>query len=403
MALSLNQFQYNLPDERIAKYPLTERDSSKLLVYNAEKKLLDLSFRQLPEALPQNSLLVFNNTKVIQSRLILNRSKGARVEIFLLEPTENMVPEVALLQKGKTVWNCMAGNTKRIKPEEELIADGGKLKLKAKLVEPHRNAVELTWEPQDYTLAEVLDHFGKIPLPPYLNRDAEEADKETYQTIFAKNPGAVAAPTASLHFTASVVEALASQGHLSCELTLHVGAGTFAPVKTENIDEHKMHEELIDVPLSTLKTLAAHKGPIVPVGTTSLRTLETVYWAGNLLLQGHNLNELQILQTTPYQAKAFPRKEALAKLIEALEQSHQEHWVTNTQIMVRPGYNFGLTDALVTNFHQPGSTLIMLIASIVGIHWKKIYQHALENEYRFLSYGDSSLLFCHEVSLKDFS
>ncbi|MCB0736098.1 MAG: tRNA preQ1(34) S-adenosylmethionine ribosyltransferase-isomerase QueA [Bacteroidetes bacterium] len=382
--LLLSDFDYELPDNRVAKFPLDQRDLSQLLVYK-NGVISDHVFSSLASHLPDNALLVFNNTKVIPARLFFKRSTGAHIEVLCLEPTQPFDIQQSMGTTSSCVWKCMLGNAKRFKVGETLcLALGNNLVLKARRLES-KNEIEFSWN-QELVFSEVLAKAGMLPLPPYLNRENVEADRETYQTVYAKNDGAVAAPTAGLHFTKQVFDSLKQKCVSTAEVTLHVGAGTFLPVKTDDITQHQMHGEHFLVNKNTLEQLANHQGPIIPVGTTSLRTLESMYYLG---IRQQNQLDIPVGQHEPYQVVSPETREMALRNLLAL---NLEEIKASTEIMIRPGYDFKVIDGLVTNFHQPKSTLVMLIAALVGETWREIYNHALNNNYRFLSYGDSSLL-----------
>ncbi|RRA97770.1 S-adenosylmethionine:tRNA ribosyltransferase-isomerase [Larkinella rosea] len=406
--LQLNDFQYNLPDERIARFPLPQRDRSKLLEYR-QGKIDHRSFRDLPDQLPSGSLLVFNDTKVIPARLHFRRSTGATIELFLLNPVpaDRLVSE-AMQDHHQSIWQCMIGNRKRWKPDEVLeqevrIHDHTVL-VKAHWHDAHQSQVRFEWTPGnempgdempgDESFAAILHEAGKIPLPPYLNRDVTEADKETYQTVYSRIEGAVAAPTAGLHFTPEVLAQLAQKGIKTDYLTLHVGAGTFQPIKTSDVRQHAMHSEQVVYSRQNLQHLLTHTGPVIAVGTTSMRSLESLYWFGvRLLKQEPDPWHLDQKYAYSVSENDLPEKpEAVRAVLNYLEKTGQEAVIGHTGIYCMPGYRFRITNGLVTNFHQPGSTLILLIAAFVGENWRTIYKEALQNGYRFLSYGDSSLL-----------
>jgi S-adenosylmethionine:tRNA ribosyltransferase-isomerase len=388
--ININQFDYNLPDEHIAKYPLENRDESKLLVY--DKGIINSAiYKDLADFLPSNAHLVFNNTKVIQARMFFKKPTGATIEIFCLEPSGVEIV-TAMSATEKVSWNCILGNAKRWKNEPLQITKDGVI-LNANLNEKGiQNVVEFSWNNQ-LTFAEILDHFGILPLPPYLNRETEELDLNRYQTVYAKNKGSVAAPTAGLHFTESIFEKLNQKGISKTELTLHVGAGTFLPVKSETLEGHNMHEEFFVVEKQSFTSLIEKSDCIVPVGTTSLRTLESLFWLGQNP-ENYFENDLFFLpQWEPYETQPkFNRKEALENLLSFMEEKQLKSIKGNTQIIIAPGYDIKMADGILTNFHQPKSTLLLLIYAFVGNEWKTIYNYALENDYRFLSYGDGSLL-----------
>lgn len=395
--LPLSAFHYDLPDERIARFPLPQRDQSKLLTYR-RGAIEHHSFFELPELLPEKSLLVFNNTKVIPARLHFQRATGAVIELFLLNPVpaDRLVSE-AMQDHRQSVWQCMIGNRKRWKPDEtltkEIRAGSHTVLLTAHWHDPNQSHIRFEWTGDD-AFATILHEAGKIPLPPYLNRDVTDADKETYQTVYSRIEGAVAAPTAGLHFTPDVLARLLSKGVQTDYLTLHVGAGTFQPIKTTDVRQHLMHTEQVVYTRQNLENLLNHTGPVIAVGTTSMRSLESLYWFGVRLLK----NEPDPFVLDQQYAYSFPeielpeKPEALKAVFEYLNQTDQNRVVGHTGIYCMPGYRFRITDGLVTNFHQPGSTLILLVAALVGENWRDIYDEALRKDYRFLSYGDSSLL-----------
>lgn len=400
--LSINDFSYHLPDEKIAKHPLPKRDESKLLVFKSGK-ISESQYKHLDEHLPVNSLLIFNNTKVVEARLIFTKPTGGQIEIFCLEPHDQYADiTTAMLQKSKVLWKCLVGGAKKWK-EEPLIKvikdENNDLSIKAKKIEQKTDCfiIELSWNNEDLTFAEILHMAGLIPLPPYLNREAEEADKSTYQTIYAKHDGSVAAPTAGLHFTEELFKRLDDKNIKRDFVTLHVSAGTFKPVKAATMDEHEMHTEFIDVRIELIeKLLQHHPKPIIAVGTTSLRTIESLYWLGvKVYSEGAKLNET-IPSLSQWDAYDLPQNisltDALTALTNWMKAKQLERLITKTQIIIAPGYQLKVAQGLVTNFHQPQSTLLLLIASIVGDNWKIIYDHALNNDYRFLSYGDGCLL-----------
>lgn len=392
--MQLAEFQYDLPDHRIARYPLPERDTSRLLIYR-DGKVSHHRFYQLAEQIPTGSMLVFNDTRVIPARAIMAKPTGARIELLLLHPERpTRIISEAMSVPSPVVWECMVGNKKRWK-EEDVISAGLRIRdtdvmLEATWENREANLVRLSWN-GDGTFLDIVTALGQIPLPPYLGREAENADRETYQTVYAQKEGAVAAPTAGLHFTDRVFEQLAAKQIRTDFVTLHVGAGTFQPIKTDNVREHHMHAEQLVFTRSLIEGLLNHRDSLIAVGTTSLRSLESLYWFGVKCLHGET--EFFIEQYYPQTVSAPPSKsEALKAVLDYMEARKLEKLLGETAIFITPGYAFRLIDGLVTNFHQPGSTLILLIAAFVGEDWRKIYREALENEYRFLSYGDSSLL-----------
>ncbi|MVM29192.1 S-adenosylmethionine:tRNA ribosyltransferase-isomerase [Spirosoma sp. HMF4905] len=396
--LLLSQFQYDLPDERIARFPLPQRDASKLLVYQ-HGQIRHERFTSLPEFLPSGSFLVFNNTKVIPARLHFTKPTGAIIELFLLSPFPNSQPiSQAMEATGAAIWQGMIGNRKRWKPDEilytTLSTPDGHVDLSVRWHDYEQSAVQLSWQPAELTFAQLIQYAGEIPLPPYLKREATDADRETYQTVYSKQEGAVAAPTAGLHFTPAVFDALAKQGIEHDYLTLHVGAGTFQPIKTENVRQHHMHTEEVVYTQENLRNLLGHINNIVAVGTTSMRALESLYWMGVKLIR-KDAQPFRLDQHYAYQLPIHEQptaEESLRAVLSELIATNKESIVAHTGIYITPGYQFKLCKGIVTNFHQPGSTLILLISALIGDDWKRVYTEALENDYRFLSYGDSSLL-----------
>lgn len=405
-AIRTIDYNYNLPDERIAKFPLTKRDSSKLLIYNSGKISHNL-FTSLPEHLPSGALMVFNNTKVIQARLHFRKeptggpkSQGALIEIFLLEPVSPADYQLMFTQTEECSWHCLVGNLKRWKEGvlKKNISIGTKeICVTAERIESTNNGhiIKFRWN-GNVTFAELLEATGEIPIPPYLNRESQESDKTTYQTVYSKIKGSVAAPTAGLHFTDTVLANLDSHNIEREELTLHVGAGTFKPVKSENIAGHEMHTEYIVVKKSTIEKLIAHNGEAIAVGTTSVRTLESLYYIGVYLSTHPDASEedMHVQQWTPYNSEnnKLTTIESLHYILDYLERHHLDSLKTSTCIIIVPGYKFHIVKMMVTNFHQPQSTLLLLVSAFVNGNWREIYKYALENDFRFLSYGDSSLL-----------
>ncbi len=389
-AISIQNFTYHLPEEKIALHPLSDRDQSKLLVYR-EEKIIHSDFKRLAEFLPTNSILFFNNTKVIPARLLFKKETGAVIEIFLLNPVwPSPVVALAMYAKEKCRWACTIGNLKRWPEGSALKIIDGDISLEAKLVDRKNNLVEFQWS-HNLSFAEIVKKIGAIPLPPYIKRNVEAGDRERYQTVYSKEDGAVAAPTAGLHFTKAILDALKVHGIAVDYLTLHVSAGTFQPVKVENAADHPMHSEQIVITRGNIKSLLVEK-KIVAVGTTSLRTLESMYWYGAKLTKNPDA-EFVITQDEPYRLEHVDKTEALKAILAKMDREKTDQLLGETSIYIMPGYDFKVGDALLTNFHQPGSTLILLVAAFVGKDWKRIYDEALANQYRFLSYGDSSLLF----------
>lgn len=400
-------YNYPLPDERIAKYPLAERDHSKLLIYKDGQVSEDV-FYHVGDYIPAHSLLIYNNTRVIQARLVFHKVSGARIEVFCLEP---IAPHDYQLSLGSTegcTWKCMIGNAKKFRDEYVemtvvLPKTGETLTLRATKGTQTGNtfAVHFSWDAGDVSFAEILDAVGELPIPPYLNRKTEESDKTTYQTVYSRIKGSVAAPTAGLHFTNAVLDDLRQRGIKTTEVTLHVGAGTFQPVKTEDANEHTMHTEIIAVPRQSIADIQANIGHIVAVGTTSMRTLESLYFIGCILIEHCALSivhcaleELHVGQFVPYtEHYTYSTQEALQGILDYLDRTGQDTLHAETQIMIEPGYTFHVVNQLITNFHQPKSTLLLLVSAFVGGDWHTIYDYALSHDFRFLSYGDSSILF----------
>ncbi len=400
--IRISEFNYPLPDERIAKFPFPVRHQSKLLLYRHGEVTEDI-FTSLPDYLPANSLMIFNNTKVIQARLHFHKETGALIEVFCLEPIQPNDYALNFQQTEHAAWLCMIGNLKKWKEgalKREITVKGKPLTLTAERGACHGTShwVDFRWNNPEITFADILEVFGELPIPPYLNRETQESDKETYQTVYSKIKGSVAAPTAGLHFTPRVLDALREKGVALEELTLHVGAGTFKPVKSEEIEGHEMHTEYISVNRSTLEKLVAHEGKAIAVGTTSVRTLESLYHIGVTLLHNPNATEedLHVKQWQPYETAletaATPAVDALQAIIAYLDRHHMETLHSSTQIIIAPGYEYRIVKAMVTNFHQPQSTLLLLVSAFLHGDWRKIYDYALAHDFRFLSYGDSSLL-----------
>jgi len=396
---TIDDFSYELPANRIAEHPLADRDSSKLLVVRKDE-LENSNFRALPGFLPEKGLMVLNNTRVIQARLEFFKETGARIEIFCLNPVS---PEteltLALQQKGSAIWRCLLGNAKKWK-QGKLTIENSKtgFELQARIIATYEGEydIEFLWAPENINFAEILEMSGKTPLPPYITRQAVDSDKVTYQTVYAQNNGSVAAPTAGLHFTPRVFDELEKRGIDRDFVTLHVGAGTFKPVSSSTIGEHDMHGEQFVVKKEFIKNLIKYLGKITSVGTTSMRTLESLYWIGLGILDGNPPKKgfAQVDQWEPYiQESRVETKDALAAIVEYLEEQKLESLQGETSLIIVPGYEFKVVDCLVTNFHQPRSTLLCLVAAFAGPGWKKAYDFALQNNYRFLSYGDSCLFF----------
>lgn len=401
--LSIKDYTYSLPEERIAKYPLAERDASRLLVYNNGNITTD-TYRSLSTYLPQNALLVFNNTKVVEARLLFQKPTGGAIEIFCLEPHSQYADiTTAMSQRQTVLWQCLVGGASKWKAgqilEKKIQLASHEIILLASFVEKRNDSfiIELSWTPAHLSFAEVLHQAGAIPLPPYIKRTVEESDTERYQTVYAQTDGSVAAPTAGLHFTETIFKELDKKFILKDFVTLHVGAGTFKPVSSNTMQEHEMHAEWIDVSKEFIQNLLNNlEEAIVAVGTTSLRTVESLYWLGVKSRESSITNHqpLQLLQWEAYElaSKNISVSESLQSLLDWMQKNKLERLVTKTQILIAPGYTFKIIKGLITNFHQPQSTLLLLVAALIGDDWKKVYAYALQNDFRFLSYGDGSLL-----------
>lgn len=397
--ISINDYNYELPETRIAKFPVAERDHSKLLIYNKGTVSEDVFFN-IKNYLPEGSLMIFNNTRVIQARIHFRKVTGALIEIFLLEPARPSDYELMFQTNRECSWLCLVGNLKKWKDGQlvrTLDIRGHKVTLTA--VRKHEQGtghwVDFFWDDPDVTFAELIEHVGELPIPPYLNRDTEESDKITYQTVYSKIKGSVAAPTAGLHFTDEVLKDIDAHGIEREELTLHVGAGTFKPVKSEEISGHNMHTEYISVRRSTIEKLIKYGASAIAVGTTSVRTLESLYYVGLRLSEKPDATDeqLHIGQWEPYETDMqLPPVEALQNIVDYLDRNKTSVFHGSTQIIIVPGYEYKIVKMLVTNFHQPQSTLLLLVSAFVRGDWKKIYDYALSHDFRFLSYGDSSLL-----------
>jgi S-adenosylmethionine:tRNA ribosyltransferase-isomerase len=395
MNLDIKEFNYLLPEERIAIYPLVKRDVSKLLVYK-QSWITDDKFSNICYHLPEKSILFTNNTRVIHARLKFQKSTGANIEIFCLSPADPSDYQLSFSKTKTCTWHCIVGNLKKWKSEILELAvqiDGLKTILYAERMgsENDTELIRFSWA-DDIGFGIILENVGNIPIPPYLNRNSENIDNERYQTVYSKFDGSVAAPTAGLHFTPEVFDQLRKNNILQAEITLHVGAGTFQPVKSENAMDHKMHQELFSVDLNTIKLLAANSEPVIATGTTTLRTLESLFWlAVKSLSQNRLVNQLEQWDNHLYTSN-LSKKEIFSELLILMQKEQKDKLVANTGIMIIPGYQFKVADALITNFHQPQSTLLLLVSAFIGSDWKKVYKHALKQDYRFLSYGDSSLL-----------
>ena len=405
--IHISDYNYPLPDERIAKFPLAQRDHSKLLVFENGDISEDI-FYNITGHLPKGALMVFNNTKVIQARMHFRKETGALIEVFLLEPAEPADYELMFQTNGKCAWHCLVGNLKKWKEGQlsrSFEVNGKTVTLSVERLHEERTShwVEFRWDNPDVSFAEILDAAGELPIPPYLNRDTQESDKTTYQTVYSKIKGSVAAPTAGLHFTDKVLADIDAHGIDREELTLHVGAGTFKPVKSEEIEGHEMHTEYICVNKKTIDKLIAHGGKAIAVGTTSVRTLESLYYMGVKLHDNPNLteDELHVCQWEPYEyAERLAAEgnapldtiDALREISDYLDRNSRKSLHSSTQIIIAPGFEYRIVDILVTNFHQPQSTLLLLVSALVKGEWRRIYDYALAHDFRFLSYGDSCLI-----------
>lgn len=396
----IQDYNYPLPDEKIALFPLNNRDDSKLLVYKSGKTNHQI-FKDLPEFLPENGLLIFNNTKVIPARINLTKDSGTKIEVFLLKPIQGDLATQSILNRdSETIWECLVGNKKRWKVDEPIkraiYIDSQEIVLTFHWFERTENLIRITWD-EPIPFAEILEAVGQIPLPPYMEREVGAEDKNRYQTIFSKESGAVAAPTASLHFSQEVFNGLEKRGIKTSYLTLHVGAGTFLPVKEENVQNHPMHREQLIFSKEFIRNLQTHEGPYIPVGTTSLRALESLYWAGVWLIEAVDIPEtgFNIPKEFPYipRNQLIQTKDSLKKVLSFMEEKGIQEWVISTELLIMPGYQLRFCDAIITNFHQPKSTLLVLVSAIIGDDWKQVYQEAILKDYRFLSYGDACLFF----------
>ena len=394
--IKITDFTYDLPNSRIAKYPLSQRDESKLLLWKNGKISRD-TFKNIPEFLPENSQLVFNNTRVIHARIFFRKETGAKIEIFCLEPVDPADYQVAFQETEKVTWKCMLGNAKKWKEGilQKNIKIGRKevtISAEKKIQEGNSFEIEFTWT-NGFSFAEIIELAGTLPIPPYLNRETEDSDEENYQTVYAKIDGSVAAPTAGLHFTEPVLSQLSEKNIVTREITLHVGAGTFQPVKSHTISGHTMHHEKVIIPKNILDDLRTAPGKIIAVGTTSVRSLESLYWLGLQLENGKDFAELpEVVQWEPYENEAtISVKKALRNLADYLKKNGLEELQFSTQVIIVPGYDFKIINGMITNFHQPQSTLLLLISAFLGDDWRKVYNYARENDFRFLSYGDSNL------------
>lgn len=401
--VEIKHFTYDLPENRIAKYPLAERDLSKLLVYRNGEIAQDI-YRNLDKYISEKSVFIFNNTQVIQARLHFTNAKGDKIEIFCLEPSEeNTEPSSAMIEKAAVAWECLIGRVEKWK--EKIVSIKTKdFSVDAEIVKRNGNVftIKFSWLPAGFSFAEMLEQVGETPIPPYLKRASEEIDASRYQTIYATQQGSVAAPTAGLHFTQQIFDKLKSKNTIVDYVTLHVSAGTFNPVKSETLEGHNMHAEWIEVEKKTIVNLVKQisdqqtNEPVVAVGTTSLRTLESLYWMGVKAHQNRraSINELEVKQWDAYELpQRLTATDSLNSLLDWLTKNKIEKLICKTQLLIVPSYTLRIANALITNFHQPNSTLLLLVAAVVGDDWKTIYDYALQHEFRFLSYGDGSLLF----------
>ncbi|MFA5574853.1 MAG: S-adenosylmethionine:tRNA ribosyltransferase-isomerase [Brumimicrobium sp.] len=401
--IEIHEFQYELPEDKIAKFPIEQRDQSKLLVYENTEIIEDV-YRNITRHIDEKTLILFNEAKVIHARLYFRKETGGRLEIFCLEPDSRYADiSTAMKQEGEVYWKCLVKGIQRWKDDSPLLLDveDPNFNAKAYKIKPEGNSliIRFTWK-KNVSFSEFLEEMGKIPIPPYLKRESDKSDDIRYQTIFAKNEGSVAAPTASLHFTESILEGFRKKNIDMEHLTLHVGAGTFMPVKSEKMEGHEMHSEWIEIPLDLLKRVKKQierKEKTIAIGTTSTRTIESVYWIGVQILRGEWNEEkeqgIAVEQWYPYEKEdEFSSLESVNALINYLDEKKVTKLITRTQLIIAPGYDFKMIDGIITNFHQPSSTLLLIISALVGENWKTIYRYALDNNFRFLSYGDGSLL-----------
>ena len=398
--IRIEEFDYPLPDERIAKFPLQKRDESKLLLYQ-NGEIGETVFKHITDYLPEDSLMVFNNTRVIQARLLFQKPTGARIEVFCLEPAQPHDYALIFQQTERCSWTCLVGNLKKWKEgvlTKQVSIQDETVILQAEKKESHGDShlIEFSWDNPQYTFADLLDAAGVLPIPPYLHRETQKSDLQTYQTVYSKIKGSVAAPTAGLHFTPEVLADIDTHGIGREEVTLHVGAGTFKPVKSETIEGHEMHTEFISVRRSSIERIQRNLGKIIAVGTTSVRTLESLYYIGIELEKNPDATseELVVKQWMPYEEENnyLSAEKALQNILDYLDRRGADKLVTATQIIIAPGYTFKIVRGIITNFHQPKSTLLLLISAFVKGNWRPIYDYALKHDFRFLSYGDSSLL-----------
>jgi S-adenosylmethionine:tRNA ribosyltransferase-isomerase len=397
--IEISHYRYDLPVSRIARYPLPRRDHSQLLFYE-RGRIEKRGFWELPEIIPEGSWLVFNNTRVIQARLYFRKPSGARIEVFCLEPVQPAAYELAFQATGECTWKCLVGNARKWKegPIQLYIpVEGQEVELSAWLISQTSDdfTVRFSWDHAGMTFGGIMERVGQTPIPPYLNRRAEESDRERYQTVYSRDPGSVAAPTAGLHFTGEMMKRLELDGIRTSEITLHVGTGTFVPVKEEDARGHSMHTELVVVGCDFLEQWSREAEQLLAVGTTTTRSLESIYWMGVKLLSGHELNP-GAMELKQWENEQLPGGYSLKESLQSLTAFCRRHGLDRlsftTRLMIVPGYTFRAVNGLITNFHMPGSTLLLLIAAFIGEDWRKVYSFALQNQFRFLSYGDSSLL-----------
>jgi S-adenosylmethionine:tRNA ribosyltransferase-isomerase len=402
LKISAQDFRYDLPEDRISQYPLADRDLSKLLIYKNGEISRDI-FGNITNHLPCNSLMIVNNTRVVHARLNFIKPTGARVEIFCLEPLSPVVEmQQAFSQRSPVIWNCLTGNAKRWKGSQlsaEFFHQGSRVVLTSERLSPGSNPgpVRFSWSPEELPFSQVIADFGKVPLPPYIHRDPEASDNIRYQTIFAVSDGSVAAPTAGLHFTEVVLNQLKQKNISVREVTLHVGSGTFAPITSSDVFAHVMHPEEIHVKKELIRAVMDHPGPLIAIGTTTVRTLESLYWLGvKLIRRQAPLGPMLVDQWESYSDQdntRFTLRESFEALMDHMEKNNLERISGQTRLMIIPGYRYRAVDIMITNFHQPGSTLLLLVAAFIGNAWQKAYSFALEHDFRFLSYGDSCLFF----------
>lgn len=391
----LKIINYPLPDEKIAKHPLAERADSKLLVYK-RGNISDHSFKDISNFISNKTTLCFNNTKVIPARLYFFKETGAQIEVFLLKPiSPSFIMSVVMEENQKVIWECMVGNFKRWKDDQVLTTvlskNEGSIKLSARIVNRTEKQISFEWDNPSYSFAEIVELAGEVPLPPYLNRAPEPEDKPRYQTVYSEEEGAVAAPTAGLHFTNDILESLKRKGVNESFLTLHVSAGTFQPIKVDDARDHPMHSEQVEVDLKAISQVIDSEH-VIAVGTTSMRSLESLYWFGVRLSRGNETFSIEKLEIYQDSESLPSRQEAFKEILHWMNTNNLTKINGKTEIFIMPGYQFRVCDGLITNFHQPGSTLLLLVSAFIGDDWQKLYDHALSNDYRFLSYGDSSIL-----------